>query len=196
DDDAQLVPITPDKRYALAAPGEIVAAAPPPLAKVKALVALQYKLNQGNQKAKALAEDIRAKVAKGMKLADAIAQAGVQLPRPQGLAGRRADLRRGERRPPAEVATLFSVAQGSVKARPIGQDRGYFVVQRNAIKTGDAKDQPQLLAQVRDQLGNVVGEEYGQQFERAVEQRMGVKCNANAVAGVERALTATNSGAQ
>src|SRR5690606_24170118 len=73
DDDAQLVPITPDKRYALAAPGEIVAAAPPPLAKVKALVAVQYKLNQGNQKAKELAEDIRAKVAKGAKLADAIA---------------------------------------------------------------------------------------------------------------------------
>jgi len=196
DDDAQLVPITPDKRYALAAPGEIVAAAPPPLAKVKALVALQYKLNQGNRKAKALAEDIRAKVAKGMKLADAIAQAGVKLPPPQVLGGRRADIMRGEQRPPAEVAILFSMAQGSVKTLPIGQGRGYFVVQLNAIKSGDAKDQPQLLAQVRDQLGNVVGEEYGQQFERAVEKRMGVKRNANAVAGVERALTATNSGAQ
>ncbi|SCW41440.1 peptidyl-prolyl cis-trans isomerase D [Sphingobium faniae] len=196
DDDAQLVPITPDRRYALAAPGEIVAAAPPPLAKVKALVVMQYKLNQGNQKAKKLAEDIQAKVAKGAKLADAIAQAGVKLPAPQVLGGRRADIMRGEQRPPAEVAILFSMAEGSVKTLPVGQDRGYFVVQLNAIRSGDAKDQPELLTQVRDQLGNVVGEEYGQQFERAVEKEMGVRRNANAVAGVQRALTATNSGAQ
>ena len=45
------------------APGEIVAAAPPPLAKVKQLVLAQYKLNAGNVKAKALAEQIQAKVA-------------------------------------------------------------------------------------------------------------------------------------
>src|SRR5690606_25665105 len=155
----------------------------PPLAKVKALVAVQYKLNQGNQKAKELAEDIRAKVAKGAKLADAIAQAGVKLPAPQVLGGRRADIMRGEQRPPAEVAILFSMAQGSVKTLPIGQDRGYFIVQLNAIKSGDAKSQPELLAQVRDQLGNAVGEEYGQQFERAVEKEIGVRRNANAVAG-------------
>lgn len=195
DDDAQLVPITPDKRYALAAPTDIVAAAPPPIAKVKALVVTQYKLNQGNQKAKKLAEDIRAKVAKGAKLADAIAQAGIKLPPPQVLGGRRADIMRGEQRPPAEVAILFSMAQGSVKTLPIGQDRGYFIVQLNAIKSGDAKGQPELTAQVRDQLGTVVGEEYGQQFERALEREIGVKRNANAVANVERALTATNSGA-
>ncbi len=58
DDDAQLVPITPDQRYALIAPGQIIAAAPPPLAEIKPLVQAQYKLNAGNQKAKALAEQV------------------------------------------------------------------------------------------------------------------------------------------
>ena len=196
DDDAQLVPITPDKRYALIAPGDIVTAAPPPLAKVKPIVQAQYKLNQGNEKAKKLAEDIRAKVAKGMKLADAIAAAGVKLPAPQVLGGRRADIMRGEQRPPAEVAILFSMAANTVKTLPIGQDRGYFVVQLNAIKRGDAKDQPQLLAQVRDQLGEVVGQEYGQQFEHAVEKHLGVTRNAQAVAEVRKALAANNSGEQ
>ncbi len=196
DDDAQLVPITPDKRYALIAPGDIVAAAPPPLAKVKPIVQAQYKLNQGNEKAKKLAEDIRAKVAKGMKLADAIAAAGVKLPAPQVLGGRRADIMRGEQRPPAEVAILFSMAANTVKTLPIGQDRGYFVVQLNAIQRGDAKGQPQLLAQVRDQLGEVVGQEYGQQFERAVEKHLGVTRNAQAVADLRKALAANNSGEQ
>ena len=195
DDDAQLIPIAADKRYALAAPAEIKAAAPPPLAEIKPLVVAQYKLAQGNDKAKALAEQIRAKVAKGMKLSDAVAAAGIALPAPQVVGGRRADIMREGQRPPAEVAILFSMAANSVKTLPIGQDRGYFIVQLNGIKRGDAGGQPQLLNQVRSQLGEVVGQEYGQQFERAVEKRMGVTRNPRAVADVQRALTSTN-GAQ
>ncbi|WP_420143145.1 peptidyl-prolyl cis-trans isomerase [Sphingobium sp.] len=196
DDDAQLIPITAEKRYALAAPGEIVAAAPPPLAEVKQLVIAQYKLNAGNEKAKALAEQIQKKLAKGGSLADAIAQAGVKLPAPQTLGGRRADIMRGEQRPPAEVAILFSMAANTVKTLPIGQDRGYFVVQLNKIERGDAKGQPELLNQVRTQLADVVGQEYGQQFEKAIEKELGVTRNANAVATVRTALSATNSGDQ
>ena len=196
DDDAQLVPITPDQRYALIAPGQIIAAAPPPLAEIKPLVQAQYKLNAGNQKAKALAEQIQAKVAKGTKLADAIAQAGVRLPAPQTLGGRRADIMRAEQRPPAEVSILFSMAENSVKTLPISEGRGYFVVQLTKIERGDAKGNPQLLAQVRDQMGDVIGQEYGEQFERAVEKELGVTRNAKAVEQVRSALTTNNSGGQ
>ncbi|HEX7742164.1 MAG TPA: peptidylprolyl isomerase, partial [Sphingobium sp.] len=196
DDDAQLIPITPDKRYALAAPAEIQAAAPPPLAKVKPLVLARYKLAQGNEKAKATAEQIRAKVAKGMKLSDAVASTGVPLPAPQVVGGRRADIMREGQRPPAEVAILFSLAANSVKTLPIGQDRGYFIVQLNGIKRGDAGGQTALLNQVRSQLGDVVGQEYGQQFERAVEKQLGVKRSPSAVADIQRALASTNGGAQ
>lgn len=190
DDDPQLVPITADKRYALAAPGDIIAAAPPPLndADVKPLVLAQYKLSEGDKKAKTLAEQIRAKVAKGAKLADAIAAAGVNLPAPQVLGGRRADILNGEQRPPAEVAILFAMAENSVKTLPIGQDRGYFVVQLNAIKRGDAGKEPALLNQVRSQLSDVVGVEYGQQLTRAMEKELGVKRYPQAVAAVGRAL--------
>lgn len=194
DDDAQLAPITPDKRYALVAPGDIIPAAPPPLAEVKPLVLAQYKLNAGNQRAKALAAKIQGEVAKGGSLTAAIAKAGVNLPAPQVLGGRRADIMRGQQRPPAEVAILFSMAQNSVKTLPIGQDRGYFVVQLNKIERADAKDQPQLLAQVRDQLGEVIGQEYGQQFERAIEKELGVTRNPQAVAQLRQALSASNSG--
>ena len=129
-----------------------------------------------------------------MKLTDAIAQAGVKLPPPQQLGGRRADIMRGQQRPPAEVAIMFAMAANTVKTLPIGQDRGYFVVQLNRIERGDAKGQPELLNQVRTQLAEVVGQEYGQQFERAVEKDLGVTRNANAVAKVRQALSATNSG--
>ncbi|MEJ7927891.1 SurA N-terminal domain-containing protein [Sphingobium sp. AN641] len=196
DDDAQLVPITADKRYALVAPGDIIAAAPPPLAKVKAAILAQYKLNAGNAKAKALAEQIRAKVAKGENLAQAIAAAGVRLPAPQTVGGKRADVMRGDQRPPAEIAMLFSMAAGSVKTLPIGQDRGYFVIRLDGIKRGDAGNQPELLAQVRDQLGQVVGAEYGQGLERAIEKHLGVTRSASAVADVEKALAASNNAGQ
>lgn len=196
DDDAQLIPITPDKRYALAAPGEIKAPAPPPLDEVKPLVQLQYKLAKGNERAKAVAEQIQAKVAKGMKLADAVKAAGVALPAPQVVGGRRADIMRTGERPPAEVMILFSMAQNSVKTLPIGQDRGYFVVQLNGIKHGDAGGQTALLNQVRDQLSDVAGQEYAEQFARAVEKQIGVKRTPNAAANVERALLTANGGAQ
>ena len=91
---------------------------------------------------------------------------------------------------------LFSMAQDSVKTLPIGQDRGYFIVQLNGIKRGDAGGQKALLDQVRSQLGDVVGQEYAQQFERAVEKQMGVTRNPSAVADVQRALASTNSGGQ
>jgi peptidyl-prolyl cis-trans isomerase D len=196
DDDAQLIPITADKRYALAAPGDIQAAAPPPLAKIRPLVAMQYKLAQGNEKAKALAEQIRAKVAKGMKLADALKGAGIPLPAPQTVGGRRADILRDGQRPPAQVAMLFAMAPGSVKTLPAGEDRGYFIVQLDGIKRGDAGSDKALLNQVRDQLSDVAGQEYGQQFERAVEKELGVKRNPNAVASVQRALANANNGGQ
>lgn len=193
DDDAQLVPITADKRYALAAPGDIRAAAPPPLAKVKDEIVAQYKLNQGNAKAKALAEKIRGEVAKGKKLADAIAAAGVSLPAPQVVGGRRADIMRGDQPPPAQVAILFGMAAGSVKTLPIGQDRGYFVVQLNAIKRGDAGQQPDLLARVGTELGQVVGQEYEEQFVRAIERQLDVKRTPDAVAKATRALLSTDA---
>ncbi|MCP1470533.1 peptidyl-prolyl cis-trans isomerase D [Sphingobium sp. OAS761] len=196
DDDAQLVPITADKRYALVAPGEIIAAAPPPLAEVKSLIVAAYKLDAGNQKAKKLAEDIRAKVAKGAKLADAIAQSGVRLPPPQQLGGTRAEIMRGEQRPPAEVAILFSMAENTVKTLPISQGRGYFVVQLNKIDPGDASKQPEVVKQLRDELGRATGEEYAQQFERAIEKELGVTRNPKAVAQARQALAATSSGAQ
>lgn len=196
DDDAQLVPITADKRYALIAPGDIIAAAPPPLGEVKSLVLAQYKLNAGAQKAKKMAETISAKVAKGAKLADAIAQAGVRLPAPQKLGGRRADIMRNGQRPPAEVGIMFQMAQGSVKTLPIGEDRGYFIVQLDKIEKGDAKGNAALIGQVRDSLSQVVGQEYGLQFNHAVAKGLGATRNAKALTQVRQALTANNGASQ
>ncbi|QUT04314.1 SurA N-terminal domain-containing protein [Sphingobium phenoxybenzoativorans] len=196
DDDAQIVPIVQDKRYALLKVGDIAAAAPPPLVKVRELVVAQYKLAQGAIKAKAVAEQIRAKVAKGAKLEEALAAAGVPLPPVQKAAGRRADLMRGDKAPPPPLALMFNMAKGTIKALPIGQDRGYFLVQLDQVQQEDAAGQPQLVEQVRGQLGNVVGNEYAQQFEKAIEKDLKVARNMTVVTSVKQELRRANGGGE
>lgn len=197
DDDPQLVPVQPDQRYALLDVGDILPAAPPPLDKVRDVIAQQYKLDQGAKKAKALAEQLRAKVAKGMKLEDALKSAGVPLPPVQRAGGRRADIMRaGEQRPPAELAILFSMAQGSVKTVPIPGSGGYFLVQLDQIARGDAGKQPQLVNRVRAELSQVVGGEYADQFERAIEKDLGVTRNMQVVKRVKQDLRRANGDSQ
>ncbi len=200
DDDAQLVPLTPNKRYALLKIGETRAAAPPPLAKVRPVIVQQYKINQGFLKAKAVAEQIRAKVQRGMAL-DAALQAmsktaGVALPAPQAVSGQRAQLLSGGKRPPAELALLFAMPQGSVKSLAMSGNDGYYVIQLNQIQRGDAGRQPALVDNVRNQLNQVVGGEYNDQFERDIEKLIGVKRNPAAVAQVKQDLRRANGLAQ
>ncbi|MDX3910517.1 MAG: SurA N-terminal domain-containing protein [Sphingobium sp.] len=192
DDDAQLVPVVPNQRYALLDVSEIIPAAPPPLAKIRSLVVSNLAQSQGAAKAKAVAEQIRAKVAKGMSLEDALKSAGVPLPAPQRVAGRRADLMRGQQRPPAEIALLFSMAPKSVKTLSIPNDQGTFIVQLDQIQRADAAKQPALVENVRTQLSQVTGGEYADQFERSMEKELGVKRDTAAIAKVKQALRAAN----
>ncbi len=196
DDDAQFAPITPQQRYALVDVTDIVAAAPPPLEKVKAVVIQQYALNQGAVKAKALGEKLKAAIDKGTPFDKALASAGVTLPPAQKVGGRRADLLRGDRRPPAEISILFAMASGTVKLLPIPDDRGYFLVALDKIQQGDAAKVPGLVNQVRGDLTNVVANEYGEQFERAIERSLGVKRNAASITHVTQELRKLNGAAQ
>ncbi|RXR30002.1 peptidyl-prolyl cis-trans isomerase [Sphingobium fluviale] len=195
DDDPQMVPIAQAERYALVRVGDIVAAAPPPLAQVRPIVAQQYLLNQGAAKAQVLAQKIQADVAKGMPLDKALAQAGVPLPPVQTIEGRRADLLRQDQRVPAHISILFAMAPSSVKMMPIPNDQGSFVIQLNAIKQGDAAKVPGLVDTVRTELSGLVGNEYTEQFARAAERELGVKRNAATVVNVTKALRDANGSA-
>lgn len=195
DDDAQLAQIAPQKRYALLDVTDVIAAAPPALDKVRPTVIQMYKLHAGAEQARTVATSLQAKIAKGMSLEQALASAGVPLPPVQKAGGRRADLMRQDQRPPAEVAILFAMKPGTVKMMPIGDDRGTFLIQLDAVAQGDAAKIPGLTDRIRADLGNVVASEYGEQFERAVERDLGVKRNAGAVATVTQELRRINGAA-
>lgn len=194
DDEPQLAQLGAQGRYALLDVDEVVAAAPAPLAKIRAIVVEQYKLHEALAKARTLADSLQAKVAKGMPLEQALAQAGIPLPPAQKVGGRRADLMRGGNRPPTEIALLFAMPKGSVKVLPIGQDRGYFLVQLENIAQGDAAKVPGLVDRLRGDLTQVVAGELSAQLEQAIERDLGVKRDPQAVVRVTQELSRINGG--
>jgi len=195
DDDAQFAPIVPDQRYALLDVTDVIAAAPPALAKVRPLVEQQYLLHEGTAKAKTLAEKLRGEIAKGKDLDVALKEAGVALLPSQKVAGRRAELLRGDRQPPAEIALLFAMAKGSVKTMAIPGDRGMFIIKLDDIQQGDAAKVDGLVDRVRQDIGRVVSIEYSQQFERAVERDLGVDRKPAMVDRVTQGLRRLNGAA-
>lgn len=200
DDDPQFVALKQQEQYALLDVTDIKEPAPPPLEKVKPVIVQQYMVSQGAKKAKALADKLKGQIDKSEKedgskaqaFAKALSGAGVRLPPAQNIAGRRADLLRQDKRPPAEVSILFAMAPSTVKIMPIPNDQGYFLIMLNSITEGDAAKVPGLVDRVRGDITNVVASEYGDQFERAIERELGIKRNAAALAGATRALREAN----
>ena len=195
DDDPQFVPVVPGARYALVRVGDVVAAAPPPLNdKVKPIVVQQYLLAQGLIKAQTLAAKLQGEIAKGTPMDKALASAGVALPPAQKIAARRADLLRQDQRPPAQISMLFAMTQGNVRSIAIPNDQGVFLVQLTAVQQGDAAKVPGLVDKVRADLSGLIGNEYADQFARAVERDLGVERNPATVANVTKALRDANGG--
>lgn len=188
DDEPQMVTVASDALYALVDVTEIKPAAPPPLEKVRNAIVQQFQLDRANAKAKAAAEEIVAKVNKGTDLAKAIGESGLQLPQPQPIGGKRADITRGGQQVPPPLVLLFSMAEGSTKRLEAPGDQGHFVVKLDEIQRGDAGKEPELVRAVRQEMSRVVGNEYAEQFARAARQQVGVKTNDEAVAEVRRQL--------
>jgi peptidyl-prolyl cis-trans isomerase D len=192
DDEPLLVPVVAQKSYALVDVGQVVAAAPPPLAKVRAIVVQQYLLNAGAKKASALAESLRIKIAKGMSMDKALASAGVALPPTQKIGGRRADMMQKDKQVPPEIALLFTIPKGVVKVMPIGGDRGFFIIQLDEIQSGDATKAPGLIDQVRVGLSNVASNEYSAELVQSIQKELGVTRNTALIEKVKAELRRSN----
>lgn len=168
---------------------EITPSAPAPLAEIKADVAEAWSLSEGSKAAKAAADRVLGKVAKGVTLAAAMAAENKTLPRPDNVNFGLDDLRKMGQRPPAPVVLLFSMAEGTVKRLEAPDENGWFIVKLADIETGSlAKDDP-VIAMTRSQLAGNVGNEYSDQLVKAIRKELGVTKNDAAIAAVRRQLT-------
>lgn len=187
-DAPQMVPAGADGSFALVGLDRIIAAAPAPLATIRAQVAGDIVAERTAAAARKLAAAIVQKVNAGTALASALTGAGVPLPPAKPIDATRAQLAAGGDRVPPPLALLFSMPAKSAKllAAPGGQ--GWYVVALSTVVPGNAVGQPAVILGMRRDIGRTLGEEYIQQLARAARAEVGVSKNAAAIAKLRAQL--------
>ncbi len=189
DDDPAVETVAADSAYALIDVAQVIEAAPPPLQAIRAQVVADFTTERAARQAGRIAQQIAERASRGLALPQAFAQAGVALPRPQPVSGRRADLARLGDQVPPPLLLLFNVAQGRARAQAAPDGAGWFVVQASRITPGNVQSSPGVVEATRAQFARIAGDELAEQFARAAEGAVGVERDAGAVARLKEELS-------
>ncbi|MEO5773125.1 MAG: peptidyl-prolyl cis-trans isomerase [Sphingomicrobium sp.] len=177
-----------DAGYVVVAPTQIVPAAPAPLAQVKDRVASDWIQQQASARARAVAAAILGKAARGIPLAQAVAQAGAPLPAPRPVSARRIEVTMSQQPVPEAVRMLFNLGEGKSRMVADNQNNALAIVKLTKIVPGNAILQPSLVAQVQRDFGQPLAQEYASQFLAAARAKLGVKRNEKAIAAIRKRI--------
>lgn len=180
-DPPEIITLPNDQGYAMVSPGDVVPAAPAPLATVHDQVANDWINAKAADRARVVAAQIEAKVEHGTPLAQAMKDSGVALPPVQPLAARRIQIATAQGPVPPVLKMLFSLGEGKSRMFADPQGRGFFIVDVKKIVPGNALLQPTLIGQMQNQLQQGLSDDYGQQFLAAVRKEIGSKRNEGAI---------------
>lgn len=193
-DDPQLVALGSEGAFTLVKTDRVVAAAPRPLAEIRPTVADDLVRSRQLDGARKAANAIVAKLSKGMPIAQAMKESGLNLPAIQPLDASRGQLAQmGEQLPPP-VRLMFSMAEKKAKAIPAPERGGFWIVQLDDVEEGNAKGNAALIGQTRGQLGQLIGNEYVEQFAAAARKAVKVKRNEAAIAALKAQLSGQATG--
>jgi peptidyl-prolyl cis-trans isomerase D len=190
-DPPEIVSLPNDQGYAVVSPGQIVPAAPAPLASVRDQVANDWIDAKAMERARTVAAQVEAKVQHGMPLAQAMKEAGVALPPVQPIKGRRIQIALAQGPVPPVLKMLFSLAEGKSKMLADPQARGFFIVKVDKIIPGNAVTQPALIGQMQNELQQGVSQDYAQEFLAAMRQELGSKRNESAIQAMKTKLASS-----
>ena len=167
---------------------DLTPSATAPLAENRDDVTAAWRRDEGAKAARAAADRILARVARGGTLAAAVAAEQKPIPAPRQIDLNREQLA-AQGRVPSELALFFSMAEGTTKKLEGPADAGWYVVRLDDIETpeADASD-PLVLATLR-QLSQVSSGEYLEQFVNAAKGEVGVERNEAAINAVAAQLT-------
>ena len=181
DEDPAVETIVPDQRFAMLAIGRVVPAAPPQLAQIAPNVKADLVRRRAAERARAVATALVAKINAGVPAARAFAEAEVKLPAPERVQARRVDIAQPNRPVPPPLAMMFSLPQGKARLLPAPGGQGWFVVHLENRVPGDARSAPGLVQATMSQFQRFIGEEYAQQFGRAVEKLQDIERDEDAI---------------
>ncbi|WP_370032020.1 peptidylprolyl isomerase [Qipengyuania mesophila] len=188
-EEPEIAPVESGQTYLVYEVSDIVPAATAPFDEIEQLVEARWRATEGMKAAQAAADRVMARVRAGKSISEALAAEDRPVPPAQKIDMTREDLaRQRERRIPPPIALLFSMAEGTTKKLEAGGDAGFFVIKVDDIAMEDiAKDDP-LIAQAHRQMGPLLGDEYAQQFGRAMREDLGVSRNPTAIEAVRKQL--------
>lgn len=180
-DEPQLVALGPDGSFAMVALERILPPAPVPFAQVQPRVIADLAASRGAAAAKTVADKVAQAVSAGTPLAKALAATGLTLPPVQQVSTTRADIAKVRQRVPPAVALMFAMAPNRAKALAAAKNEGWYVVSLRQVEAHDASNIPGAVQAVRQELSQVVGREYAEQFVFAVRKALGETRNQNAI---------------
>jgi len=189
DDDPEVVTLPNEAGYAVVAVDRIIEAAPAPLADIKDQVREDWIHRKASDRARAVASQIAAKIARGVPPETAVTEAGVSLPPAQPIIARRIQISQAAPDAVAPLRMLFSLTQGKSRMLADPKDRGYFIVKTNKITPGNALSAPQLIAQTQTEFQRAVSDELGQEMLAAMKADQGVKRNEQAIEAAKQRIT-------
>jgi peptidyl-prolyl cis-trans isomerase D len=189
DDDPEVVTLPDETGYAVVAVDRIVEAAPAPLAEIKDRVREDWIHRKASDRARAVASQIAAKVARGVPMEKAVAEAGIALPPVQPITARRIQISQANQEAMAPLRMLFTLTQGKSRLVADPKDRGFFIVKTDKIVPGNAMTAPALIAQTQSEFQRAVSDELGQQMLLAMKADQGIKRNDDAIEAAKRRIT-------
>jgi peptidyl-prolyl cis-trans isomerase D len=186
---AQLIELVPGEKFAMVAVADFEEAAPPPLKDVRSIVQQQWALSEGAKGARAAADALRKAADAGQPLQTALAAAGIKGAQVERLSGTRADISREGQPVPPPLSMMFAMKKGTAKILAAGGDRGWYVVQLNDIKKGDARgDAPMLMAR-KQELTGILQQEYAAQMIVSAAKNAGAEKNEGGIEELRTRLT-------
>ena len=190
-DPPEIVTLANDQGYAMVSPGQVVGAAPAPLASVRDKVREDWISNQALQRARAVATQVAAKVARGEALDQAMKEANPALPAVRQIGARRIQIATAQGPVPAPLQVLFTLGQGKSKMFPDPEGRGFYIVKVDKIVPGNALLNPALIGRTASELQGAISDEYAQEFVAALRKEMNAKRNESAIQGLKARMTSS-----
>jgi len=192
-DEPDVVSLPNDAGYAVVSPGQIVPAAPAPLASIRTQVAGDWINEQATQRARNAANQIATKASAGSSVADALKSIGLPTQASKPITARRIQIAMAQGPVSPALRMLFSLRPGQTRMGAAPQGGGFFVVKVNKITPGNAITAPTLIAQVHGELGKAASQDYAEEFLNAVKRQLKVKRNNSAIEAFRTRL-ATSGG--
>lgn len=188
-DDPYVEQVTPNQRFALVALVQVIPAAPPALAQISDRVKADLIAKRQLDRARSVAATLVAKINAGTPPAQAFAQADVPLPTLSPINATRRETQNTQQPAPPTHSMLFNLQPGKARLIPAPENRGWLVVYLDRIVPGNAASEPQFVDGLRAQFGNVMGNEYVDQFTNAIQAGMKIKRYPEKVASLKTGLS-------